>query len=848
MPADIFAGIEDDIDLEVGGDDGATQAVSFTRLSKKQVRAVGGAVAGGHDEGTVGDDNEGTVGDDNEGTVGDDNEGTVGDDNDGTNVDTPPSNVEREGSAALHQREVDELDEEVLPNYRDEEDELDEYVAHRLSKKKNVYAGEDEEALSDGSSSSDSEDEYEEDAGALAGDGAMRGDMDAETQRLLREVATKDRLGKGQKVQIKALSGIVAKLQAKKAEVVGRAAGLRAPEAPTFDEIMGVGSGMEVEVKVGGSGGQDSGEQEDVEKVPTCTLVKGVNEGEAATTPATITNEKNENGGKDIAALFKKAAAVEAAKAADQRELKELEDEGALDIVEDGDAFDDGDVSDRIVELPKMRTPTKPSPLAFNLEYNKSAEMDDFEEKSLIDDGVGSDEDSDSESDHSWAVHEEKEGEEEGKDEDEDAVSGGSGGANDRGDEGLESDENAKGNAIEGCKNGDYNVVTFVRMKDNMKKLVEAQRQTADASKEPGHNRFLDEEAELSDDEGMGIAVSDDEDEGHAQDVDQNGELKDLIDASGKNLDKNNEAGEELHIKWARQQEAQQLKNILRGLENGFGRRGKGPLDDEDGGNNGRRRRARQDDDDDLDLDTAWPSLFGLGGAFGSGGGNSKDEDGEECEDEAVLRQAAQRKLVESQSERLFGSDGSFSVPLDEDSQHVLELFGNQNNTVVGSEDNAATGSNPLAGALAKRPSLKRLRSKDKTSSEPLSFIGRQSKVQRQTSKSNMGVSMNKTFVFGRVNASDSQMGTEDDANRENATQNTASQGVCGAIDFSGLKKELKSSQGYQEKNLLKTLPRWKQASDLKKHASGAVFDAVNSMIMGSNGSHGSHGSNGKRK
>ena len=809
-PHDLFAGIEDDVELAPVGDDGATQAPPvFSRLSKRDPASASGG-RGGEEH-----------------------------------VDTPPSVIERDGSVLHRASARDDIDGELDDgelddgaeggkggpvNYRDEEDELDEYFAHRQSKKKQMYAGEDEDALSDGSSSDDDEDE-ELDAAALAGDGTMRGDMDAETQRLLREVAAKDRLGKGQKVQIKALSGIVDRLRAKKAAVVGRAAEMRAPEAPSFDDIIGiVMPAVQEETKDDRTVAVDDENADKSRDNPTEETEK---------TPV-----KDGASGLGIASFFRRAAAAEAAKVAAAAELADAQ--VALGEADDLDIVEDGDVAglNRIVELPKMRTPTKPSPLAFNLEYNKSAEMDDFEEKSLIDDGVGSDEESDSESDHSWAVHEEAgddvghrvggfvRDDENGNDADDadDAVSGG-----DRADEDAE-DEDEDAEDADDDKSGP---ATFVRMKDNMKKLTEAEHAAAsdaknatnnNGSKRPAANRFLDEEAELSDDEGMGIAVSDDEDEANAQDIDQNGELKDLIDASGKNLDKNNEAGEELHIKWARQQEAQQLKNILRGLENGFGRRGKGPLDDDDDGTNGRRRRARRDEDEDgdLNLDTAWPSLFGLGGAFGGGSGNTKDEDGEECEDEAVLRKAAQRKLVESQSERLFGSDGSFSIPLDEDSQHVLGLFSGSQ-TAAGSEDGA--GNTVNAAHLGKRPSLKRLRSKDKTSSEPLSFIGRQSKIHRQTSKSNMGVSLNnKTYVFGRVNAagSDSQMGADADENRP--TQNTASQSICGAIDFSGLKNEL-HTQSSAKPGLLKALPRWKQACDLKKQGSGAVIDAVNSMM-----------------
>ena len=538
-----------------------------------------------------------------------------------------------------------------------------------------------------------------------------------------------------------------------------------------------------------------------------------------------VTPVKQKMGG--IASFFRKVGAAEAENGGHPSDAVNIagapdEDDEGLEIV---DGEDDGN---RIVELPKM-TPTKPSPLAFNLEYNKSTEMDEFEEeKPLIDDGIGSDEDSDSESDHSWAIHEKDDVADDANNAETDDGAA-------PGDTGPETDTAAHQDASDAEKDGSDEVVTFVRMKDNMKRLNDAEnaKNAATASlkaKKKLSNRFLDEEAELSDDEGMGIAVSDDEDEGNAQDVDQHGELKDLIDASGKNLDKNNDATEELHIKWSRQQEAQQLKNILRGLENGFGRRNRGPLDDEDGDMSGRRRRARRDDDDEFNLDSAWPNLFGIGA---NTEGAKKDEDGEECEDEIVLRKAAQRKLVESQSGRLAGSDGSFSIPLDEDSQHVLELFGRGDTSLTNGVAGDADAAGGSEGRLAHNLGLKRLRSKDRTismsthSSEPLSFIGRQSKIHRQTSRSNMGVNMNKTFVFGRK--ADSQLADDE---RENAKPQgaTNSQNVLSdAIDFSGLKRELATNEKKEDRsqNLLASLPRWNKPSNLKKQASGAVFDAV---------------------
>ncbi|KFM24137.1 hypothetical protein F751_1402 [Auxenochlorella protothecoides] len=88
---------------------------------------------------------------------------------------------------------------------------------------------------------------------------------------------------------------------------------------------------------------------------------------------------------------------------------------------------------------------------------------------------------------------------------------------------------------------------------------------------------FLDMEAELSDEEGAGIRVSDDEDDG----LDDGGDLADLI---GKERERKRDAAarERLHQEWTAAQDARELQDVLRGLRRGFRRaRGDGLWDDE---------------------------------------------------------------------------------------------------------------------------------------------------------------------------------------------------------------------------------------------------------------------------
>ena len=181
--------------------------------------------------------------------------------------------------------------------------------------------------------------------------------------------------------------------------------------------------------------------------------------------------------------------------------------------------------------------------------------------------------------------------------------------------------------------------------------------------------RFVDAEAELSDEEGAVGAVSDDEDEDN--DVNDNGELADLI-TDEKTKAKDMRVTEEYHVQWARQQEAKDLQKVLRGLENGFRRRRFGGLDDGDEELGGRWRRARfGDDDDDLNAGAGFLGAFEFPSGFG-GGAWAQGDDDEKYDDEEVLNKARrQRLLAGSQTQEGGGSP----IALDEDSQQVLGLL-----------------------------------------------------------------------------------------------------------------------------------------------------------------------------
>lgn len=483
-------------------------------------------------------------------------------------VDTPAGVGESRQTSQLEpeEKEDDEEDDEGEEEeeqvedqgYWDEEDEIEHYLQEREQKhSRSIDAADEEEGMP---------------LELVAGDGTTRGEMDAETQRLLREVATRDRLGKGQKIEIKPLTGIVNALRKKREEVAARAVQLRAPEAPKFDDILSV---------VG-------------EDVP-------------------LINEKTSGG------EMKNVMVTPTKPPTD-------DPEDDLEVVSDEERAE-GEF--KLIDVPKS-TPTKPSPLTFN-PYNNSDELDDFEdEEVLLEDGA--EYESDSESEHSWAIKNDG-GNEEGGEEEESPSSPASN---------IEVNQNNKENKV----NADVNAIDMLM--ENMNEKMAAERPSAPAEKtavfradEAQKKGFIDAEAELSDEEGLPFGASDDE-EDEDDDLDNNGELADLI-ADGNTSQRDHNAAASLHHHWERQQDAKQLQEIVRGLEDGFHRRKHGAVDDFDGDLNGRLRRARHGDDDDdlgLGLDVSWPVMFGK---------PSIDDNGEECEDEAMLKKAQERKLVESQ-------------------------------------------------------------------------------------------------------------------------------------------------------------------------------------------------------
>ena len=191
------------------------------------------------------------------------------------------------------------------------------------------------------------------------------------------ETAARDRLGKGQKIEIKPMSSIVDKLRERRALAIARAPKARPLGAVDFDDVMAAAATELADAEQPAAPAADAAAPAPAAEDDSWQAEAGP--AEAAATP----RSQDEDGGS-------------AGGAAD------------LDIVsEDEDAG--GAAAARVVELPStVKRPPKPSPLAY-LPLTQSREMDDFEDEVLIEDGAGSDAESDGDSERSWEVRPEGE-------------------------------------------------------------------------------------------------------------------------------------------------------------------------------------------------------------------------------------------------------------------------------------------------------------------------------------------------------------------------------------------------------------------------------------------------------
>jgi len=679
----------------------------------------------------------------------------------------PEDNEDEEGGELDEEDSQRSGDHRLHPDgeYWDEEDEIEEYFA-RKGVRNDV----------DGGSSSDESDEEGQGLGATKlGENPSLQDLNAETQRLLREVAGNDRLGRGQKIEIKPLSSIAEKLKKRRELAIARAPQRRNVMAvPNFEDIL-----------TAATANVDGGSQNPDGVVPKDPV--------ASSDELEIVSEQEED-------------------------EPSANGDGHHSLLPVFGARNDND------QRPKT------SPLIFDPYSQSRYNEDDFEDEPLIDDGLGSDNDSDSESERSWEVRADDTGGDEGKNEDEDSDE-----YEDNVDEEQEGevqDEACDRNQIQ-----DYTSVPMNGLEAIMKNAQQAHAAEvlAGARDQEGltpaqllaatdiippelerlQKKLLDMEAELSDEEGAGVPVSDDEDENN---LDDHGELADLI-THDKVTDKDRQKAEDLHLQWARQKDAKDLQLVLRGLENGFrGRRAGGGLDGNDEELNGRWRRARLDDDDDYRSPIAafaWPSAF----AMGVNNGNNDNNEEEACEDDIMLHKAKQQRLIRQGTAREATSTGP--IPLDDDSRMFLELLARSAND--SQQNQCPLQKKERNGSGVLRPQV----------AKP-SFVGRQSLASKKSGSSGLlGPTGGRSFVFGKSDNSNSS-NVQDESAMKNSNDTGKDENV-GPTNFANLRQLAglpgPSNRGQKVKESKKSLvSRLKSQSSLGAIGSQESLAAVHAV------------------
>ncbi|GAB4819013.1 hypothetical protein N2152v2_006059 [Parachlorella kessleri] len=574
---------------------------------------------------------------------------------------------------------------EAGAGFEDEEDELNEYYK------------EGKEAEGDNSATG-SEEEEEEDRGGWesrsqghsdAKEGSIGwGDVDADTQRVLRETASRDRLGQAAEVEVKPLSSILERIKQRQQAAIQRAPKPKLSNAPSFEEVFAAAQrdkappanivnassvqqqqpqpaacrGVEPPTAADPSPadeeaadlaavGPDAGRQAYKEQAVPATHIVG----DAAPAGMPVADGEQASPGQAVAPQSQQQLEAAPAEAAEMGE-----DDDDLEIVSQ-DASAGGAEAE-------------------NLEMS-------YEEEVLLDDGYNSEEELPQATSENTTT-----------------APFGSDALSDDSDEGEPTLDAPAGRKA--------------KRQPRLKRLL------------------LDMEAELSDEEGE---HSEDEDD---DDVDDQGELADLI-GTAKETGADLRKREQLHRQWAEQRDAKELQQVLRGLKNGFRRRrGAGLMDDEDDEVAGRRRRARTEDENDADL--ALPGDDGVPWFQDAAG---SDEDAEDLD---LLKRAQQRHAMgESQQQEDPSSPTGGSIPLDEGSQEVLSLLARCSSQPTLPQlpprsrlapPGLMLGSEPAGGAGGGGSS--RL-------ARGSSFVGRQPTAQRHHSGSMAGIG-SRSYVFGR--------------------------------------------------------------------------------------------------
>ncbi|KAK9829129.1 hypothetical protein WJX72_004046 [[Myrmecia] bisecta] len=307
-----------------------------------------------------------------------------------------------------------------------------------------------------------------------------------------------------------------------------------------------------------------------------------------------------------------------------------------------------------------------------------------------------------------------------------------------------EASEDLSGSSDGDSDDDDVSETEQERAAREAKEMALARELLVDKRADKRRTHYLEDEAEMSEDEGHS-------DDGEDEDVDEHGILEGLIGAEAeKRGDSKRRAA--LHAQWLEEQDEAQVQQIMDGIKNGFRRR-RGPAgfldDDQSGGSDwdARRRRALLAGGGDLESDEEQEG--------DDGDPEATPDDDAEGNDEHELETYHRQRVLEA------SQDAAASIALDAGSQEVLGLLAH----CIAPAEPAP----PARPTLPQRSRLGFGRELTNQRTGVASFMGRTSSSSQVAGASARAASQHgntRSFVFGR---DDSNSALNADAKAEEA-------------------------------------------------------------------------------
>ncbi|CAL8462965.1 g2499 [Coccomyxa elongata] len=617
--------------------------------------------------------------------------------------------------------------------YWDEEDEQEESVMRRDLGQIKDYDANDSVSGSDGSKSSDNgDDDADSDNGPMDPK-----ELAAETQRVLRDAARSDRIGKGAAPQIQPLSGVLAKIMQRKEEAMSRAA--RNSSRPAIAKTPP--AKKQLQARPQPAIPSHNLEEDDGDLV----LVDSDDDTEVAQKAAAkraLAQEDSQLFGLESQSLPDKPSLTTSTTPA-QAKPKPLA--GLMSFMQRGPLLDTQDVLGREPVASKLQAPGEEAGvapaikdsegIALNLCLDSEIQpespaqadtcMQDSHEEPGIEEQAVEDAGGNSEGP---ADEQDAEEEEEGGSGEEGAASEEEGDADDEGKEDEEeefwsSDDSSSDEEEEEENVADKEIDSAAKQQA----LEELRALLRDEPRAKNKSAYFEDEAEMSEDGGHS-----DDGESDGEDDEQDGILEDLIgmEKDGRHDEKRRAA---LHAAWLERQDEAVVEQLMHGIKNGF-RRKRSALDDEGGTNYeaALRRAALMNSDEEAASES------------------EEEEEEEQAEDpfeniDALSDEEAKEELREAQQRRLMEES-------QKEEDNIVTLLDDESRAVLGLLQRGASSAAAPPPVLQSRPNFS-----SELTNRPAkgSFLkrGSSSNPMALLAKSGSQMGNTRSFVFGCENS-----------------------------------------------------------------------------------------------